>query len=98
MGIGNEFFFEDKYGNIRLDLNDEVFNIITSDRKESNEMMLVMSTELFKELDELSNKLLEFELDEETYYLVNLIKKNINNYIINQARIIQRIEEIEGGN
>lgn len=98
MGIGSEFFFEDKYGNIRLSLNDELFNIITNDRKEANEMMLVMCTELFRELDELSSKLLEHELDEETYYLVNLVKKNHSNYVINQGRIIQRIEEIEGGN
>lgn len=98
MGIGSEFFFEDKYGDIRLKLNDELFNIITSDRRESNEMMLILCTELFRELDELSNKLLEYELDEETYYLVNLIKRNINYYVINQNRMIQRIEEIEGGN
>ena len=51
MGIENEFFFEDKHGNVRVNINDEVFNIITSERKEANEMMLVLLTELFKELN-----------------------------------------------
>ena len=98
MGIGNEFFFEDKHGNIRVNINDEVFNIITSERKEANEMMLVLLTELFKELNELAGELANHQVSEKMQDLLEIVNYNHNNYIINQARIIKRIEEIEGGN
>lgn len=98
MGIGNEFFFEDKHGDIRLHINDEVFNIITSERKEANEMMLVLLTELFKELNELASELANYQVNEEIQDLLEIVNYNHNNYIINQARVIKRIEEIESGN
>ena len=97
MGIANKFFFQDESGAIRLNINEEMFDIMVSEQKESKEMMMILCIELFRELDEVATKLLDFELDEQTYNLVNLIKKNHNNYIINQAKMIEKIEEIEGG-
>lgn len=98
MGIGSEFFFEDKNGDIRLELNDELFNIITEDRREANEMMLVLITELLREIDELSTELSNYENNDRINNILEICRHNHTMYIINQERIIQRIEEIESGN
>lgn len=97
MGIANKFFFQDENGAIRLNINEEMFDIMVSEQEESKEMMMILCIELFRELDEITTKLLDFELDEQTYNLVSLVKKNHNNYVINQAKMIEKIEEIEGG-
>ena len=97
MGIADKFFFEDEYENIRLNINDEMFDeIIEGDEKTSKEMMLILCTELFRELDELSNELLKFKLEDDVFYLVALIKRNYGNYMVNQNRIIKKIGEFEG--
>ena len=61
-------------------------------------MMLVLLTELFKELNELASELANYQVSEEIQDLLKIVNYNHNNYIINQERIIKRIEEIEGGN
>lgn len=98
MGIESEFFFEDKYGNIRFAVNDEVFNIITSERKKANEVMLVLLTEMFRELKELSDELVKYDIDEKIQNLIDIVNQNHMNYIINQERVLQRIAELESGN
>ena len=98
MGIESEFFFEDKDGNIRFAVNDEVFNIITSERKEANEVMLVLLTEMFRELKELSDELVKYDIDEKIQNLIDIVNQNHMNYIINQERVLQRIAELESGN
>lgn len=97
MPIESDFFFEDKCGEIRLDINDEVFNIITGHKPEANEMMLVLITELFKELNELASELKSHQVSKKIDILLKIVEHNHNNYIINQQRIIKRIEEIENG-
>ena len=93
MGIESEYFFEDKYGNIRLNIDEKTFDRLISENGE--EMALLLCAELFRQLDELSNELLKYELSDEALYLVSLIRRNLNNWMINQGRVIEKIEKLE---
>ena len=94
MGIESNYFFEDNNGNIRLNIDEKTFDRLVSD--DGEEMGLVLCAELFRQLDELSNELLKYELSDEMLYLVSLVRRNLNNWVVNQSRIIEKIEKLEG--